>query len=167
MDFNFAKDRYDYELRRKEQLMAALTWPVANLSILGGGIVVMAASFSYSDPLLTNAFAPVLAADAFAMSVCLLFLAQAYRPQRNLYLPLLKDLLDWEREYGEHARDFQEDGARREDAFLERMIEAADRHTTNNDGRSELLYRVRVALFAVLCLSVIAGIPYVIDQARH
>jgi hypothetical protein len=167
MDFNFAKDRYDCELRRKEQLTAALTSPVAILSILGGGVVIMALSFSYSDQRLTNVFAPVLAADACAISVCLLFLARAYRPQRYLYLPLLKDLLKWEREYAEHARYFQQDGARCEGALLERMIEAADRATTNNDNRCELLYRVRVALFTVLCLSVIAAIPYVIDRVRH
>jgi len=168
MDFQFAKDRYDYELQRKEQLTAALTLPVGVLSILAGGIGGrMAGSFSYRDPLLSKVFAPVMATDVIAIALCLVYLARAYHRQRYVYLPLLKDLLDWEQEYEEYARCFQADGAQRDDALLERIIEAADRNTVNNDRRSELLYRARSALFAVLCLTAVAGIPYVADQVRY
>ena len=33
-DFNFLKDRYDYELKRKDQITAALTLPVGVLTLM-------------------------------------------------------------------------------------------------------------------------------------
>lgn len=55
-DFDFLKDRYDYELQRREQLTAALTLPVGVLTVLGGAMAAMARSFSYEDSLLTWIF---------------------------------------------------------------------------------------------------------------
>jgi hypothetical protein len=49
-DFAFLKDRYDFELGRKEKLTGALTLPVGVLSGLGGLIAAMARSFTYVDP---------------------------------------------------------------------------------------------------------------------
>ena len=40
--FDFLKDRYDYELQRREQLTAALTLPFGVLTVLGGAMVAMA-----------------------------------------------------------------------------------------------------------------------------
>ena len=85
MDFQFVKDRYDYELQRKEQLTAALTLPVGILSLLSGWIGSMAQWFSYTDALLTDLFAPIIAADVFTVSVCLLYLARAYHRRRYVY----------------------------------------------------------------------------------
>ena len=167
MDVQFVKDRYDYELQRKEQLTAALTLSVGILSILSGGIGCMARWFSYSDLLLAELFAPIIVADVMTVCVCLIYLGRAFQRRRYAYLPFLQELLTWEREYDEFAHHFQQDGAQREDAFLQRLIEATDRNTANNDSRSELLYRARVALFAVLCISALAGIPYVVDQVRQ
>jgi len=48
-DSEFLKDRYDYELQRKEQLTSALTLPVGILTILGGAMVAMARSFSHRE----------------------------------------------------------------------------------------------------------------------
>jgi hypothetical protein len=44
------------------------------------------------------------------------------------------------------------------------MIDAADSNTQTNDQRSGLLNRARVALYVVLLLTAIAGVPYVVDQ---
>ena len=52
-DFDFLKDRYDYELQRREQLTSAITLPVGVLTVLGGAMAAMARSFSYEDTLLT------------------------------------------------------------------------------------------------------------------
>ena len=53
-----------------------------------------------------------------------------------------------------------------EQPMLGRIIDAADRNTRNNDARSGLLHWARVALFTVLFLTALAGIPYVADQVR-
>ena len=52
-DFDFLKDRYDYELKRKDQITAALTLPVGILITLGTVMVAMAQSFSYTGGYLT------------------------------------------------------------------------------------------------------------------
>jgi hypothetical protein len=169
-DFDFLKNRYDYELQRKEQLTTALTLPVAVLTGLGGAIVAMARSFSYQDVLVTWAFGLVLAADGLAFSSCLLYLARAYHRQTYIFLPLLRRI--------DQSRDeflgFAEVMAGGVDEVLEefekqmrgRMIDAADSNTQTNDERSGLLNRARVALYAVLLLTAIAGVPYVVDQVR-
>ena len=41
LEFAFFKDRYEFELDRKEKLTAALTLPVGVLSVLGGAVVAM------------------------------------------------------------------------------------------------------------------------------
>ncbi|MDO8681123.1 MAG: hypothetical protein Q7R30_21605 [Acidobacteriota bacterium] len=71
MDFAFFKDRYDYELLRREQLTAASALPVGILSVLGGAMVVMARSFSYHGVILAPAFGVLLAATGIAFFLCL------------------------------------------------------------------------------------------------
>lgn len=171
MDFPFLKDRYDYELLRREQLTAALALPVGILSALGGAVVAMARSFSYQNASLTSAFGVLLAANVIAFFLCLFDLGRAYHRQKYLYLPLLGEMERSREEFLEYAQvmaggeaevmaDFDRELRRR-------VIQAADRNTQNNDERSGLLYRARVALFAVLALTAAAGVPYVVDQVRY
>jgi hypothetical protein len=54
----------------------------------------------------------------------------------------------------------------RKEQLTAALINAADRNTETNDERSGLLHRARLALFAVLLLTVVAGFPYVVDQVR-
>jgi hypothetical protein len=169
-DFDFLRSRYDYELQRKEQLTTALTLPVAVLTGLGGAIVAMARSFSYQDALLTWSFGPVLAGDGLAFFVCLVYLARAYHRQTYVFLPLLRQIDQSREEFlefahvmaggvGEVLEEFEKQ-------MRKRMIDAADSNTQTNDERSGLLNRARVALYAVLLLTAIAGVPYVVDQVR-
>ena len=87
-DADFLKDRYDYELQRREQLTTALTLPVGVLTALGGAMVAMARSFSYEGRLLTWMFGILLGLTAIAFVLCLLCLG-AYHSQKYIYLPLL------------------------------------------------------------------------------
>jgi hypothetical protein len=88
-DADFLKDRYDYELRRREELTSALTMPIGVLTVLGGAMAAMARSFTYRDALLTWAFGILLALAVAAFVICMVRLARAYHPQKYLYLPLL------------------------------------------------------------------------------
>ena len=86
MDFEFLKDRYDFELDRKEMLTAALTLPVGVLSVLGGALTAMARSFTYSNQLVTGLFV------VFVVSAVASFFACAYRlirrvPRADVRLP--------------------------------------------------------------------------------
>ncbi len=64
LDFAFLKNRYDFELDRKEKLTAALTLPVGVLSVLGGALIAMVRSFTYSNSELTWFFIAGLIASS-------------------------------------------------------------------------------------------------------
>jgi len=170
LGFEFLKNRYDFELERKDKLTDALTLPVGVLTVLGSVLGVMAQSFTYSNRALTVTFAVFVVLDVVAFTVCLSCLARAYHAQTYTYLPTLKELHETEAD----LREFYEaTGLSERDAvgnfalsFEERIIEAADANTTSNDRRSSLLHRSRVALFAVLVLTALAGLPFVADQVR-
>ena len=191
-DFDFLKDRYDYELQRREQLTAALTLPVGVLTVLGGAMTAMARSFSYQDGLLTWVFGILLGLAVIAFFRCMFDLGRAYHRQTHIYLPLLGELREtrekWRAFYKElHQRvsyeEEHQDGSN-DDLFQheehqggvddlfqheleERIIDAADRNTRNNDQRSRYLFSARIAIFAVLAMTAIMGIPYVVDQVRY
>jgi hypothetical protein len=84
-----------------------------------------------------------------------------------MYLPTLKELQDWEDAFvGLFSYDaaMGKADAAFEKHIGERIIEAADRNTANNDYRSGLLHRARLALFAVLICTTAAGVAYVLNQ---
>ena len=125
MDLKFAKDRYDYELQRKEQLTTALTLPVTALSILGGAVIAMTRSFSYRDSLLTVGFGSLIVLDVVALFVCLVYLGRAYHRQKYVYLPLLKELEEWEEEYRQFMSYVESTGghaASSDQPVLERIL---------------------------------------------
>ncbi len=171
MDFAFLKDRYDYELLRREQLTEALALPVGILGVLGGAMIAMARSFSYQGVVLSSAFGLFLAADVLAFFLCLFDLGRAYHRQRYLYLPLLGEMEQSREEFLEYAQTMASDEtellAEFDKELRRRVIQASDRNTRNNDERSGLLYWARLALFAVLVLTAATGIPYVLDQVRY
>jgi hypothetical protein len=163
----FLKDRYDFELQRKEQLTSALTLPVGVLSGLGGLMAAMARSFTAKTLWIALPFFAAFALDVVAFFTCLVYLARAYHRQKYMYLPTLKELQDWEDAFvGLFSYDaaMGKADAAFEKHIGERIIEAADRNTANNDYRSGLLHRARLALFAVLICTTAAGVAYVLNQ---
>jgi hypothetical protein len=170
LGIDFLKDRYDFELERKERLTEALTLPIGVLTVLGSVVGAMAQSFTYKFPILTWIFVPFVVVDILAFAVCLLYLARAYHSQTYIYLPTLKSLYQAKRE----LREFYEASSMPvEDAVQEftenlerRIIAAADANTENNDRRSSLLYRSRIVLFLILVLTALAALPFVADQVR-
>jgi hypothetical protein len=165
----FYKDRYDFELQRKEQLTNALGLPVATLSILAGAIIAMANSFTYEHGPLSLAFGGVVLVDLVAFVVCLVYLGLAYHRQDTVYLPKLRDWEDWEQEYSEwksYVRGTGGEEIEPEPTLQDRVIDAADKNTQANDARSGLLYWARVWMFGVLILTAFAAVPYMLDQGR-
>ena len=170
LDSEFLKDRYDFELTRKESLTGALALPVGVLSGLGSVLAYMARGFTYRDPVLTWMFALGFAFSGAAFLSCLGFLGRAYLAQTYVYLPLLRELVDSREQFLEYAKvmaggeaevleDFEKE-------FERRIIAAADRNTLSNDDRSKFLHRGRIRLFVLLVSTAFTGFPYVIDQVR-
>lgn len=170
MKAEFLKGRYDFELDRKDKLTAALTLPVGVLGGLGGVLVAMIRTFNYSDSLLWWVFVPSVVAAAGAFIACLATLWPAYYRQEYSYLPLLRELEDWETEFRDFNRYVENTGGDIEETFSdhlrERIIVAADKNTLSNDERSKFLHWSRAALFWLLCFGTVAGIAYIADQVR-
>jgi hypothetical protein len=172
MKIEFLKERYDFELKRCDQLTSELPLPVGVLSGLGGLMAAMVRSFPHRTLWLTVPFGAAFALDVVAFFYCLVCLARAYHRQKYIYLPLLSELEEWEKEF----RSFLDrDDIVAEEVVIspdesfdihlrERIIEAADRNSMNNEYRSGLLHRARVGLFAVLICTTAAGVLYVLDQ---
>ena len=182
-DFDFLKDRYDYELKRKDQITAALTLPVGILIALGTVMVAMAQSFSYTGGYLTWFFLPFLVSSAVAFLLCVVCISFAYHRQKTWYLQPLSKLQKtretWRGFYKEIYRRapgdsslsdeqlFQEADDLFQDELQTKIIEAADHNKRTNDVRSNVyLYWARVVMFVSLTLTAIAGISYVVDQVR-
>ena len=171
MKLDFLKERYDFELGRKDQLTSALTLPVGILTGLGGLLAAMARSFSYAVPFLTRMFVTMMVVDVIGFVVCLSLLARAYHAQTYVYLPLLADLEAAEHEFRDFNRYVEGTGGEVEETFSshlrERIIKAADANTQSNDRRSKWMHSSRIALFWVLGLTALAVFPYVADQVQN
>ena len=167
LDFDFLKDRYDFELLRKEQLTTALAPPVGILGGLGSVLAVMARSFAFREPATATAFAMMMAAAMSSFIACGVQLARAYHRQTYRFLPLLKELDDTREEWRDFYTATEYPGAEQEffsHGFRRDIIAAADRNTENNDARSAMLYSARVWLFWLLGFTIGAGIVYIANQ---
>ena len=183
-NFNFLKDRYDYELKRKDQITAALTLPVGILIALGTALAAMARSFSYTDGYLKWFFLLSLSLAGIAFLLCGVFLGGAYHRQTYWYLPLLSKLQItrklyeelYKRESYNQTGSWDGDSSQEEQAaddFFQhalepQLIDAADKNTETNDVRSDFyLFWSRYMIFAVMGFTIFAVIPYVLDQVRY
>lgn len=161
------KERYDFELARKDKLSDSLGMPVSVLIVLGGLVITMIRGFSYTKPKLTILFDTVAAFDAAALIACLWYFARAYHGQTYEYLPSLGALFDALHKYRDYyvGYDGPEDAETDfEDNFRYRIIEAADRNFESNTNRQSCLHNGVVALFALLVGTAVLSAPYTIDQ---
>ena len=92
LDFAFLKDRYDFELQRKEQLTTALALPVGVLGGLGSLLAVMVRSFGFRGEATSWIFGVAIVAAICSFFACMVQLARAYHRQTYKFLPLLKVL---------------------------------------------------------------------------
>lgn len=173
MKDEFLKERYNYELQRKEQLTSALTLPVGILTAIVGALAAMARSFTYDIPIVTGLFIFFLGGGLVSAIGCVYRLWRAYHAQTYIYLPLLQQLENWEEDERQWRSYVVGSGGEippDEDDFetwlRKRIIDAADRNTKSNDQRSKWMHQSRVWLFALFCFAAVASIPYVADQVR-
>lgn len=129
-------------------------------------------SFSYRDPTPTAFFLAFLFAAVVSFFLCTYRLWRAYHAQTYVYIPLLGQLETWEEEDRQFRSYVQANDGNLEDEedfnswLRKRIISAADANTKSDDQRSKWMHQSRIWLFAVFCLTALAGIPYVADQVR-
>jgi hypothetical protein len=172
MKLEFLRERYDFELDRKDKLTDALALPVGVLTVFAGANVAMAQSFSYKDPWLTGLFLLFLFLAIVAFYVCSYRLWRAYHAQTYIYLPLLEKLEEWEeedRQFRAYVEDTGGDVSQEQDfdSFMRaRIISAADQNTESNDRRSKWMHQSRIWLFVVFSFTSLAAFQYVGDKVR-
>ena len=169
IDFAFVKDRYDFELARKEQLTAALGLPVGILGLLGSLLAVIVRSFPFQPNAISWLIGGALTAAVLSFFCCLVQLGRAYHRQHYRYLPLLRELNEKLNEWQAFYQDAGYPDAEL-DFFTQelrtRIMDAADANTLNNDARSALLHWARIWLFWLLGFTTTAGVLHVVYHAR-
>lgn len=170
MKVEFLRQRYEFELDRKDKLTAALALPVGVLTVLGGVGTAMVKSFTFDDRTLNVFFLGSVGGGFLAFTLCLWFLARAYLAQTYQYLPLLAELKKFEDDMIEFSRVMAGGVAEVEEdfnnEFQRRIIEAADANTLSNDLRSRWMHWSRIMLFVIVAFAYVGGIAYVADQVR-
>ncbi|MBI3491578.1 MAG: hypothetical protein HY047_07350 [Acidobacteria bacterium] len=164
LDFEFLKDRYDFELARKDKLTDSLNLPIGILTVVGGLLGVMVSGFSYQILWLSKIFVTLLAFDGAAFAISLLFLAFAFHRQTYGYLQFLGEFRDAERMLEDY--DQATAGARFEQYLRDSLIEAADMNAKMNIRRGRYLSLGRLAILAMVILTALLGLPYVYDHLK-
>lgn len=156
MDLGFLMGRYDGELKRKDQITGAVSFPVTILTLLGSVVVTMAKGLSLDTPPVTIGYFISLATWAGVTSASLWFLSRAYHGSTYEFLPRLMELEEFQQD-GEIKRDF--------DALFRRaIIDATDTNAVTNDVRQAYLDRGNVFLLVAVVLGASCGGFYVADQ---
>ncbi len=168
LDDKFLKERYDYELARKEKLSDSLGMPVSVVIVLGGLTVTMIRGFSYTRLPLTIPFVIAAGFDAASFVCCLWFFAKAYHGQTYEQLPSLGELTAARQKlkeyYGDDIPGPMDADIDFENNFRYRIIQAADQNTASNNIRQGCLHKGIVCLFALLIGTAVSSLPYAIDQ---
>jgi hypothetical protein len=164
MDVQFLKDRYDFELARKDKLTDSLNLPIGILTVVGGLLGVMVSGFSYQILWLKNIFTTILALDFAAFATSLIFLAFAFHRQRYGYLQFLGELRDAEVALQEY--DPPTATERFQEYLKSSIIEATDMNAVMNNRRHKYLYRARFAILGTVILTTLLGLPYVYGHVK-
>jgi hypothetical protein len=162
MNVDRYKEFYDREWQRHEHLQSAVSIPISVVTLLAGGLALMAKGFESDSITLLWSFwsGAGVAAVLVGGSVYLLIRSvHGYRYQRIPYPIELalhhQQLQDY---YAKQGKPGLADPAF-EKYLTDRYIAAADRNAVNNMKRDEYLYRANRFLIYALCVTASAGIP--------
>ena len=158
---------------RQDKIVASLALPIGVLTALGSLLGILVRGYSNEFLLLNWFFYPFVAGAALAFTTALYFVIRAYFGQTYEYLPRLRELHDYEtglvayyRETGQDEATAKASAAAEFEEYLAgKIIEAGSVNAFNNDEKSAFRYRANWAVVAVLLLTILSGVPYVIDQS--
>ena len=156
MDVNFLMGRYDGELKRKDQITSAVSFPVTILTFLGSVVVTMAKGLSLETPPVTIGYFMATATWVGFTSRSLWLLSRAYHGSTYEYLPRLTEIEEF-RGDGTISPEFDE-------LFRRGIIDATDTNAVTNDVRQAYLDRGNVFLLVAVVIGAMCGGFYVADQ---
>ncbi len=172
MDRDFIRKQYDHELDRQDKIVGGLSLPVGVLTALGGFIGAMLRGFSEQFTNLTYTFYALIAIDCAVFAAALYFIRRAYFGQTYEYLPRLgeldehyKALIAYHVQLGQNQKA-AEDLAKTdfEEYLTGKIVKAGQRNALSNDDKSAFRYYANWSVVGALVLTLLAGIPYVMDS---
>lgn len=168
----FYKSHYDLELTRKTDLTSALSIPVGILSLLIGGLIIMAKELHV--PLSFNEWiiAAAISGSALALVVSTYFLVRSLYNFAYGYIATPLEIQQYQAglvAFHEGAGMLAPDAKKlAEEETLEYVdseyAKYADRNSKNNDIKSSFLHRANGAMIAAVVFAGVAGAAYVYNS---
>jgi hypothetical protein len=163
MDLEFLKTLYFRELERRAQLDSAPTFRVAVLALIGTVMSYYLQRFTLANTLGSWLFILCAGGVIFFSTLSIVWIVRIYVGFDWEYLPTAKELRNYERALFEYHAQYGIDGQTPSALFnshLEKLlVSAATRNTSNNNTRSEWLYRASLFLSCAVVGTLLAGAP--------
>ena len=163
MDLDLAKTLYFRELDRRSELDGAPTFRVAILALLGGVFSYYTQHFSPARDLMSGLFLLSAAGTVAFAALAVVWIIRSYSGYTWAYLPFADQLQEHYESlvayHAEYPSETQTAESLFSDHLRQRLIEAASRNASNNNQRSELIYRASFFLSVAVVFSLVAGLP--------
>lgn len=159
LELDFVLDRYDKELERRDDITAAVNFPITILVIFGSALVAMSKDMPLDGGPLDASFVTSMAGTVMVVGVALWNYSWAYLGQKYEYLPTL-GLLE---EASEESSDEEEE--EEFEANLRRsIIEASDSNNFANETRQAYMEQGNIFLLLAAIFTAVTGGFYVFEQ---
>lgn len=164
MNSNFYRELYLFEWELRHRITSWLQIPIAALTVLGGGAIVLAQGFPYDDSARTMAFVLAILLALMSLGLAGYFVVRCLHGYEYAKLPRsseIRELLEKRREYLSACGESPDEAERYlEDFIHRRMAEATDRNADNNAIKSAFLHKANQWTVWTLVLLAVSAVPY-------
>jgi ABC-type sugar transport system permease subunit len=174
--FNFYKESYNAELENKEKINNRITVPISILTLLIGGILIYFKEIDKISNVISKVFFILfLGLSIIAILFCVFFLFKAYYGYTYKYIPLLKDIQDYQNGlidyYLNENHNYENASYLAEldvQLYLENIyVESTTNNMEQNEKKLRYLRQAGWALSSILLTSVLAYLPYFIGLDKN
>jgi hypothetical protein len=168
MKIELAKQLYDSEWARRDQLAGAVTVPISVVTGLAGGIALLVSSYSFDTSLVTTVFWFLVVIAISFLLLAGFWLVRSYHGYEYEQIPSPAELEKYDRDlivYYE-AMGEAETGRPEFESYLgEKYIEAAEQNAHNNGSRAAFLYQATRSIILALIATGLVLMPWAINAA--
>jgi hypothetical protein len=169
MDIEFLKTLYFRELDRRVQLDSAPTPRVAILGIVGGVFTYHTDRLTLTDEWATLLFLSSAASAVIFSTLSVVWIIRSYVGYTWAYLPFADQLANHYETLVEYHEAYASETAEPERLFenhlRQRLVEATTQNASNNNQRSELIYRASLFLSVAVVFALLAGVPLLSNRS--
>jgi hypothetical protein len=163
MDLELLKTLYFRELDRRVQLDAAPTPRVAILGIVGGVFTYYTDRLRFTNIPSTWLFLALAVGAIIFSSLSIAWIIRSYVGYTWAYLPFADQLASHYQTLVAYHEEYASETAEPERIFenhlRQRLVEATTQNASNNNQRSELIYRASLFLSVAIVFALLAGLP--------